>query len=63
MWTNKSTAVVASIAFVAGVISSLLGIGGGMVLSPIMLELEVLPEITASTSSFMIVRKETSMIN
>jgi uncharacterized membrane protein YfcA len=56
-WTVKRAAFVCGVALVSGILSSLLGIGGGMVLSPIMLELGVLPEITAATSSFMIVHR------
>ena len=41
-------------ASLAGVFSSSLGIGGGMVLTPIMLELGMLADVTAATSSFMI---------
>jgi uncharacterized membrane protein YfcA len=43
------------VSFIAGVFSSLLGIGGGMVLSPFMLEIGLHPQVTAATSSFMIV--------
>eukprot|EP01130_Rhizamoeba_saxonica_P010312 TRINITY_DN4220_c0_g1_i3.p1 TRINITY_DN4220_c0_g1~~TRINITY_DN4220_c0_g1_i3.p1 ORF type:complete len:420 (-),score=54.50 TRINITY_DN4220_c0_g1_i3:554-1813(-) len=54
-WTKKKTIATGLISAFAGILSSLLGIGGGMVLSPVMLELHVLPEVTAATSSFMIV--------
>lgn len=40
---------------IQGILSSLLGIGGGILLSPMMLELGVIPDATAATSSFMIV--------
>lgn len=43
-------------AIASGIVSSLVGIGGGMLLGPVMLELGILPDVTAATSSFMIVR-------
>jgi len=53
-WTKKSASLTAVVAVIAGILASLLGIGGGMVLSPLMLELRILPDVTASTSTFMI---------
>jgi uncharacterized membrane protein YfcA len=54
-WTAKRAYIICTVALVSGILASLLGVGGGMVLSPIMLELGVLPEIAAATSSFMLV--------
>jgi len=53
-WSPKVTLKIGSVSFLSGVLASLLGIGGGMIISPVMLELGVLPEVTAATSSFMI---------
>jgi len=39
---------------VAGVAAALLGVGGGMVTNPLMLELGVIPEVSRVTSAFMI---------
>jgi uncharacterized membrane protein YfcA len=53
-WTPRTTLIISTICVVAGILSSLLGIGGGMVISPLLLQFNVLPEVTAATSSFMI---------
>jgi len=53
-WTKNRTVVISLVALLAGIVSSLLGIGGGMVIVPIILELQVLPEVIVATSSFMI---------
>ncbi|GAQ79300.1 hypothetical protein KFL_000280050 [Klebsormidium nitens] len=42
------------IALVAGVIAGLLGIGGGMIVGPLLLELGMLPQVTAATGAFMV---------
>ncbi|CAI6003877.1 unnamed protein product [Closterium sp. NIES-65] len=41
--------------FIAGVMGGLLGIGGGMVMGPVLLELNLPPQVTAATSTFMVV--------
>lgn len=43
------------ISFVAGVAASLLGIGGGMVLGPMMLDLCILPQVVSATNGFLII--------
>uniref|UniRef100_A0A6B2L3R1 Uncharacterized protein n=1 Tax=Arcella intermedia TaxID=1963864 RepID=A0A6B2L3R1_9EUKA len=53
-WNKKNSGIISLLSFGAGILSSLLGIGGGMILSPLMLELNVLPAVTAATSSYMI---------
>ncbi len=53
-WTRKRTALVSTTSTLAGLMASLVGIGGAMILSPIMIELGVLPEVIVATSSFMI---------
>jgi uncharacterized membrane protein YfcA len=53
-WTLQRAGIVSGGCVLAGIMSSSLGIGGGMVLGPIMLELGMLPDVTAATSSFMI---------
>lgn len=50
-WTARSAAQVAVASFVAGIMGGLLGIGGGMLLSPLLLELGVLPAVAAATSA------------
>ncbi|OQS06227.1 hypothetical protein THRCLA_01727 [Thraustotheca clavata] len=54
-WTYKKAQIVLPIyCFVAGIASGLLGIGGGMVQSPIMLEYGLLPVVSSASASFMI---------
>jgi len=54
MWTRTNTFAMSVIGFIAGLLAGLLGIGGGVIFSPVMLEFGVLPEVAAATSSFMI---------
>jgi uncharacterized membrane protein YfcA len=53
-WTPKYTIIISALSLGAGILSSLLGIGGGMILSPMMLEMEVLPAIVSATATYMI---------
>ncbi|EQC34957.1 hypothetical protein SDRG_07754 [Saprolegnia diclina VS20] len=54
-WTKRTTQVVFPLyCFFAGVAAGLLGIGGGMVKGPVMLENGILPVVQTSTASFMI---------
>ncbi|OQR90532.1 hypothetical protein ACHHYP_05447 [Achlya hypogyna] len=54
-WTFKKAQVVFPLyCFVAGIASGLLGIGGGMVQSPIMLEYGLLPVVSSASASWMI---------
>lgn len=43
------------ISFVAGVAAALLGIGGGMVLGPMMLDLGIMPQVVSATNGFLII--------
>ena len=47
----KQALTYASVAGVAGVLGGLLGIGGGMIVSPLLLELQVLPRVASATSA------------
>ena len=40
--------------FVAGLIAGLIGIGGGMVLGPLMLQMGILPQVVTSTAATMV---------
>ena len=53
-WTTRNTIVHPCMCFLAGVAAGLLGIGGGLVLGPLFLEMGMLPEVSTSTSSFMV---------
>jgi len=61
-WTVKSTLVIGGSSGIAGILASLLGIGGGMIMSPLMLELEVEPRVTAATSAVLVLFTSLSSI-
>jgi uncharacterized membrane protein YfcA len=54
VWTKVRVAAISAVSFGSGILAALLGIGGGMVLSPLMLELNMHPEAVAATSTFMV---------
>eukprot|EP00003_Mantamonas_plastica_P024629 TRINITY_DN4626_c0_g1_i1.p2 TRINITY_DN4626_c0_g1~~TRINITY_DN4626_c0_g1_i1.p2 ORF type:complete len:192 (-),score=56.87 TRINITY_DN4626_c0_g1_i1:294-869(-) len=54
VYTTEKAAGIAAFGMLAGIMAGLLGIGGGMLLNPLMLELHVVPEVTAATSAFMV---------
>jgi len=60
--TFKNVLIISLVSAFAGIFASLLGIGGGMVLSPLLLELGVLANVAAATSSFMILFTSISSI-
>eukprot|EP00644_Phytophthora_capsici_P005408 jgi/Phyca11/538507/estExt2_Genewise1Plus.C_PHYCAscaffold_11295 len=53
-WVKRRVLLFPTMCTVAGVAAGLLGIGGGMVKGPIMLEAGVLPPVQSATASFMI---------
>jgi len=53
-WDSNNVIKYPIMSSVAGVAAALLGVGGGMVTGPLMLELGVLPEVSRVTSAFMI---------
>ncbi|KAI9112368.1 hypothetical protein K1719_016565 [Acacia pycnantha] len=46
-------------ALLAGILGGVFGIGGGMLISPLLLQVGIAPEITAATSSFMVLFSST----
>ena len=51
-WNNYKKALIYScVAGIAGILGGLLGIGGGMIVSPLLLELHVLPRVASATSA------------
>jgi uncharacterized membrane protein YfcA len=53
VWTKSTTTVYPLIAFTAGLLGGMLGLGGGMIISPFLVELGLHPEvIQASTALF-----------
>jgi hypothetical protein len=53
-WSTRNTVAYPLLVFLAGVAAGLLGIGGGLVLGPMLLEMNVPPRVAAATSSFMV---------
>lgn len=53
-WTRPRVTKFPAYCVVAGIAAGLLGIGGGMVKAPIMLEMGILPPVQSATASFMI---------
>jgi uncharacterized membrane protein YfcA len=43
------------VCFLGGVMSGMLGVGGGIIMAPLMLELGLDPKTTASTSNFLLI--------
>jgi len=61
MWTWKSFGGYASATFLAGVIAGMIGIGGGMVLGPLMLQLGVNPRVSTASTATMIALTSSSV--
>ncbi|RLN60113.1 hypothetical protein BBJ28_00016418 [Nothophytophthora sp. Chile5] len=53
-WIKRRTLIFPTLCTMAGVAAGLLGIGGGMVKGPIMLEMGILPPVQSATANFMI---------
>jgi len=53
-WTFKRTVVLPFLFIVAGVAAGFLGIGAGLVVGPIFLEMGLVPQVAVATSSYMI---------
>ena len=53
-WTYKRTVVLPLVFVLAGVAAGFLGIGAGLVVGPIFLEMGMYPQVAVATSSYMI---------
>lgn len=53
-WNTKNALMIPVFCVFAGIMAGLLGLGGGMIIGPIFLELGVLSHVAANTSSFII---------
>ncbi|KAJ9458950.1 hypothetical protein DIPPA_05678 [Diplonema papillatum] len=51
-WTPKNTILFPVICFLCGICAGMLGIGGGMVVGPLLVELGLHPKVVAATSGF-----------
>ena len=54
-WTRRMLIKYPIYSFFAGVLAALTGVGGGLILSPIMLEMGMLPAVISATSNYLIV--------
>jgi len=54
LWNTKNTILYPALSTIAGITAGFLGVGGGMVAGPLMLELGILPQVVAVTSSYFI---------
>ena len=53
-WTQKQLIVMIFFAFTVGVLASALGLGGGVVFNPLLIELGVPPQISSATGMFLV---------
>mmetsp|Transcript_2664 Transcript_2664/g.3858 ORF Transcript_2664/g.3858 Transcript_2664/m.3858 type:complete len:474 (-) Transcript_2664:181-1602(-) len=53
-WNSKTTLIYPSICGLAGLIAGMFGIGGGIIKNPLMIEMNVLPDVAVATSATMI---------
>jgi uncharacterized membrane protein YfcA len=61
MWDTSKLRFYAFFTFLAGVVAGLIGIGGGMVLGPLMLVMGIHPRVSAATTATMIVLTSSSV--
>jgi uncharacterized membrane protein YfcA len=61
MWDFKSTRFYALVTFIAGTVAGLIGVGGGMLLGPLMLVMGIHPMVSTATTATMIVLTSSSV--
>ena len=54
VWSHKIIITVIIAGFIAGLAAGMVGVGGGIVMNPVMLRLGMRPEVSTATSSFMV---------
>ena len=54
VWTHKTTIVLLVISLIGGATTAIVGIGGGVIYTPLLLEFGVHPKVTTSTSLFLV---------
>ena len=59
-WTAKNTLQYPAICVICGIMAGLMGIGGGMVVGPLLIELGVMPQVVAATSAYTVLITATS---
>lgn len=53
-WRESRVMIFLGIALFGGIASGLLGIGGGLIVAPLLLEMGLIPEVTSASSSFLV---------
>jgi uncharacterized membrane protein YfcA len=61
-WNRRRATLVPLVSFIAGVGAGLLGIGGGMLVGPLLLELGVEPRGVAATGAFVVLVADSSVV-
>merc|ERR1712176_664569 len=61
LWDFQKTRFYSFFTFVAGIVAGLIGIGGGMVLGPLMLVMGIYPRVSTATTATMIVLTSSSV--
>jgi len=61
LWNSQKLRFYSSFTFMAGVVAGLIGIGGGMVLGPLMLVMNIHPRVSSATTATMIVLTSSSV--
>jgi uncharacterized membrane protein YfcA len=54
VWTNRNAFLFPALSFFSGVAAGMLGIGGGMIKGPMLVEMGILPKVMSATASYMI---------
>lgn len=54
IWETRNILIISIVGLISGTAAGLLGIGGGALMGPIMLKLNVRPEVSVATSSFLV---------
>jgi len=55
VWTWDQFRLYSFWTFVAGIVAGLIGIGGGMILGPLMLQLGLLPQVSTATTATLVI--------
>ncbi|GKY92063.1 hypothetical protein MPSEU_000177800 [Mayamaea pseudoterrestris] len=61
-WDWRNLQLFGMFTFVAGIVAGLIGVGGGMVLGPLMIEMGVNPRVSSATTATMIVLTASSVV-
>ena len=53
-WTGKETSLLILVSLFGGILAAIVGIGGGVVYSPLLLELGIPPKVASSTAMMLV---------